>query len=269
MKIDLHIHSSKSDGTDSPKQIVDKAVSLGLTTIALTDHDTIAGLDELKNNAQSTNLNVINGIELSTYSNCEAHILGYNFDIDSDVLAQAIVDFAEQRRKRVKQIVDRLWQFNIKVDWDKIKDQNSLGRMHVAQELIKSGYVSGVNEAFERYLGPRGIAYVPSKRITPMQGVQLIRKAKGQAFIAHPLRFLQDRRLEDYLAGLKPFGLTGLEVYYPTHDEKTIQELLKLANKYRLAVSGGTDYHGKNKNVEMGSIQVNLPAQSKKMLGVK
>ncbi len=269
MKIDLHIHSSMSDGTDSPHEIVTKAVSLGMTTIALTDHDTIAGLDELRECAKSTRLQVIDGIELSTFSNCEVHILGYNFDKNSDILSQSIADFADQRRQRIKKIVDRLAQFNVLVDWDKIKDENSIGRMHVAQELIKSGYVSGVNEAFERYLGSRGIAYIPSKRITPLEGVRLIRQAKGQAFLAHPLRFFQDRKLEDYLAGLKPYGLTGLEAFYPTHDEKTVGQLLNLASKYHLAVSGGTDYHGKNKYIEIGGIEVNLPAQSKKILGIK
>ncbi len=269
MKIDLHIHSSMSDGTDSPCEIVTKAVSLGMTTIALTDHDTIAGLDELRECAKSTNLQVIDGIELSTFANCEVHILGYNFDRDSDILNQSIADFADQRRKRIKKIIDRLATFNVHVDWDKIKDENSIGRMHVAQELIKSGYVAGVNEAFERYLGSRGVAYIPSKRITPLEGVRLIRQAKGQAFIAHPLRFFQDRKLEDYLAGLQPYGLTGLEAFYPTHDEKTVKALLQLASKYRMAVSGGTDYHGKNKYIELGSIAVDLPTHSKKILCIK
>ncbi|MBE5763289.1 MAG: PHP domain-containing protein [Clostridiales bacterium] len=253
-KYDLHIHSSFSDGTDSPKEILTKAKALGIENVAITDHDTIRGLKEEKENAKALGINYVNGVELSTFSLMEVHILGYAFDADDDRLNTTLNDFSEQRKTRVRKILDLLAKQKIYIDEEDLVDSDSIGRLHVANALVKKGYVGSIPEAFDRYLGAKGCAYLPSKRITPFEGVEIIKAAKGIPVIAHPLRFHQAKILNDLIEGLKAHGLGGLEVYYNTHDEQTRKELYSLAQKHKLIATGGTDYHGKNRNLELGSV---------------
>ena len=253
-KYDLHIHSSYSDGTDTPKEILEKAKTLGIRNIAITDHDTIKGLKEGREEAQKLKINFVNGVELSTFSLSEIHILGYGFDENNDYLNETLLDFSQKRKERVKKILDMLAKYKIIINEEDLEESDSIGRLHVANALVKKGYVANIPEAFDRYLGSKGCAYFPSKRITPLEGVQIIKKAGGIPVIAHPLRFYQTKILNDLIEGLKPFGLGGLEVYYNTHDEQTRIELYNIAQKYKLLATGGTDYHGKNRNLEMGSV---------------
>ena len=253
-KYDLHIHSAYSDGTDSPKEIMEKAKKLGIKNIAITDHDTIKGLKEGKEEAAKKGINFVNGVELSTYSTSEIHILGYGFDENNDFLNETLLDFSQKRKERVKKILDMLAQYKVFVDLEDLDDSDSVGRLHVAKALVKKGYVANIPEAFDRYLGAKGCAYYPSKRIVPRQGVEIIKKAGGIPVIAHPLRFYQQKVLNDLIEGLKPYGLGGIEVYYNTHDEQTRKELFALAKKHKILATGGTDYHGKNRNLEMGSV---------------
>ncbi|MGN0771492.1 MAG: PHP domain-containing protein [Christensenellales bacterium] len=271
MKYDLHIHSIFSDGTDAPVAIVEKAKQKGLSAIALTDHDTIDGLDECRDAAKSAGIEFVDGLELSTYSMSEVHILGYGFDRKSDRLHSALSDFAARRVERIKNILALLGKFKINLDYDSVASNagGAIGRMHVANELIKKGFCTSVHEAFDRYLGVNGLAYVPSKRITPMEGVKLIKNCKGLAILAHPLRFLQTGKFNDFVYGLKPFGLDGVEAYYPTHDEKTVRNITMIAKQNGMIVTGGTDYHGANKNVELGSVDVRLDDKAKKKLKIK
>lgn len=271
MKYDLHIHSVYSDGTDTPTQIVQKAKEKGLNAIALTDHDTLDGLAELKGVAKENGIETVDGVELSTYSTSEVHILGYNVDVESDTLLTALADFSARREERIKNILVKLSKYNINLDYDSVAAAavGAIGRMHVAKELINKGYCTSVYEAFDRYLGANGVAYIPSKRITPMEGVKLIKKSKGLAVLAHPLRFITAGRFNDFVYGLKPFGLDGVEGYYPTHDEKTIRTIIEIAKQNRLIVTGGTDYHGENKNVELGSVDVKLDEKTKRALKIK
>lgn len=253
-KYDLHIHSSYSDGTDTPKEIMEKAASLGITNISITDHDTIKGLKEGSEFAKANKINFVNGVELSTFSTMEVHILGYGFDANSDYLNTVLNDFSEQRRARVRKILDLLAKQKVIINEEDLVDSDSIGRLHVANALVKKGYVASIPEAFDRYLGAKGCAYLPSKRITPFEGVEIIKKAGGIPVIAHPLRFYQAKILPDLIEGLKKFGLGGIEVYYNTHDEQTRKELYQIAQKARILATGGTDYHGKNRNLEMGSV---------------
>ena len=253
-KYDLHIHSAYSDGTDTPKQIVEKAKKLGIKNISITDHDTIKGLKEGKDEAKRLGINFVNGVELSTFSLSEIHILGYGFDENNDYLNETLLDFSQKRKERVQKILEMLAKYKVFIDEGDLEESDSVGRLHVANALVKKGYVASIPEAFDRYLGSKGCAYLPSKRITPLQGVQIIKKAGGIPVIAHPLRFYQTKILNDLIEGLKTYGLGGLEVYYNTHDEQTRKELYELAKKQRLIATGGTDYHGKNRNLEMGSV---------------
>ena len=256
MKADLHIHSVCSDGTDEVKTIVAKAKDAGLNLIALTDHDTVKGVKEAVEEGKKQGIRVLKGIEMSTYAICEVHILGYCIDIENDALRTRLEEIEKQRKERIKAILSNLSKYNISLNEEKIFERvGTVGRMHIAKQLIAGGYCQTVTEAFDRYLGERGIAYVPSKRITPLEGVKLIKAAGGRAVIAHPLVFCQKGRLDDLIAGLKTYGLDGIEVYYPTHTAEDVARLSQLARKNGLFASGGTDYNGANKKgVELGSV---------------
>lgn len=270
MKADLHMHSVYSDGTDEIATIVSKAKEAGLGLIAVTDHDTVKGVPEALAEGEKQGLKVLEGIEMSTYAICEVHVLGYCVDIKSDVLLSKLSRIESQRKERIKTILANLEKYNIRLDESKIFDRNgTVGRMHIAKQLIAKGHCQTVTEAFERYLGERGLAYVPSKRMTPLEGVKLIKEAKGLATIAHPLLFMQRGVLEDLIGGLKTYGLDGLEVYYPTHTPADVTHLAEIARKHRLIATGGTDYHGANKKgVEPGDVDYVPDGYALERLGV-
>lgn len=270
MKADLHMHSVYSDGTDEIATIVSKAKEAGLGLIAVTDHDTVKGVPEALAEGEKQGLKVLEGIEMSTYAICEVHVLGYCVDIKSDVLLSKLSRIECQRKERIKTILANLEKYNIRLDESKIFDRNgTVGRMHIAKQLIAKGHCQTVTEAFERYLGERGLAYVPSKRMTPLEGVKLIKEAKGLATIAHPLLFMQRGVLEDLIGGLKAYGLDGLEVYYPTHTPADVTRLAEIARKHRLIATGGTDYHGVNKKgVEPGDVDYVPDGYALERLGV-
>lgn len=256
MKADLHMHSVFSDGTDEVPAIVAKAKAAGLSLMSLTDHDTLKGVGLALEEGEKQGIKVLPGIEISTYAICEVHILGYNIDINNDRLLTRLAEIEDKRHERIKAILTNLKKYNIELDEEKIFDRiGTVGRMHIAKQLLAKGYCQTITEAFDRYLGERGIAYVPSKRITPLEGVKLIKAAGGLAVVAHPLIFCQKGKLDDLIGGLKTYGLDGLEVYYPTHTLEDTAKLYDLAKKNRLIATGGTDYHGLNKKgVEPGDV---------------
>lgn len=256
MKADLHMHSVFSDGTDEVPAIVAKAKAAGLSLMSLTDHDTVKGVGLALEEGEKQGIKVLPGIEISTYAICEVHILGYNIDINNDRLLTRLAEIEDKRHERIKAILTNLKKYNIGLDEEKIFDRiGTVGRMHIAKQLLAKGYCQTITEAFDRYLGERGIAYVPSKRITPLEGVKLIKAAGGLAVVAHPLIFCQKGKLDDLIGGLKTYGLDGLEVYYPTHTLDDTAKLYDLAKKNRLIATGGTDYHGLNKKgVEPGDV---------------
>ena len=256
MKADLHMHSVFSDGTDEVPAIVAKAKAAGLSLMSLTDHDTVKGVGLALEEGEKQGIKVLPGIEISTYAICEVHILGYNIDINNDHLLTRLAEIEDKRHERIKAILTNLKKYNIELDEEKIFDRiGTVGRMHIAKQLLAKGYCQTITEAFDRYLGERGIAYVPSKRITPLEGVKLIKAAGGLAVVAHPLIFCQKGKLDDLIGGLKAYGLDGLEVYYPTHSLDDTAKLYDLAKKNRLIATGGTDYHGLNKKgVEPGDV---------------
>lgn len=256
MKADLHMHSVFSDGTDEVPAIVAKAKAAGLSLMSLTDHDTVKGVGLALEEGEKQGIKVLPGIEISTYAVCEVHILGYNIDINKDRLLTRLAEIEDKRHERIKAILTNLKKYNIELDEEKIFDRiGTVGRMHIAKQLLAKGYCQTITEAFDRYLGEKGIAYVPSKRITPLEGVKLIKAAGGLAVVAHPLIFCQKGKLDDLIGGLKTYGLDGLEVYYPTHSLDDTAKLYDLAKKNRLIATGGTDYHGLNKKgVEPGDV---------------
>lgn len=255
MKADLHIHSTASDGSCTPQEIVAQAVQSGMDAIALTDHDTIAGNNACAQACMQAGIGFVHGVELSACSTVEVHILGYAFDPTHDELLTRLQEFGRKRAERARKIVHRLQDFRIELDTDELCAIPNVGRMHIAKMMIARGYCASVNEAFDRYLGQNGKAYVPSGRIIPAHAVELITRAGGVAVLAHPARFLIGGKLDDLIGGLKPLGLRGLEAYYPSHDSQTVQRLQQIAARSGLFCTGGSDFHGSNRpNVTIGCV---------------
>lgn len=261
MRADLHLHSICSDGTDTVEFIIDKAKVLGLGMISITDHDTIEGVERAVEYGKTKGVKVIPGIELSSYSTTDIHILGYNIEYRSSILASRLKELQSLRSERAFKIFDKLDELGIKLDRSGIKSDGSVGRPHIANLMKEAGYVSCVPEAFDKYLGTGKAAYIPSNRITPKEAVKLIKASGGLAVLAHPLRLLHSGNLINLIKGLLPYGLDGMECFYPTHSQSDEYTFLDIAKKNSLLVTGGSDYHGDNKYVVMDEAKfvVNKP----------
>lgn len=270
MKADLHIHSSCSDGTDAPEAIVVKAKEYGLGAIAVTDHDNIDGVERAIAAGRKNGVQVVSGLELSTYSIAEVHILGYDVDVHSAELCERLERMRVQRKERICKILDNLAAMGIRLDASSLDGiKGSVGRPHVARLLIEGGYATSVNDAFDRYLGEGAKAYVPSRRITPAEGVKLIRAAGGVPVLAHPMLIKQKGRLSDLVQGLVGVGLGGIETYYPSHSAQDIAILSDIAKRNGLITTGGSDYHGAGKAGDIGCAGYEVSPRTAKELGIK
>ncbi|MBM4065496.1 MAG: transcription antitermination factor NusB [Planctomycetes bacterium] len=244
---DLHVHTNYSDGTMSPEAVVDEAIRLGISTISITDHDTVEGVVAACQYGQGKNLNIIPGLELSSYlSPLEVHILGYFIDIHNVSLQKILKVAHEDRLKRIYAIAEKLRGLHVDIDPQEIftlAGKGSPGRMHVAEVIWKHGYCNTILESFSKYIGDHGPAYVPKKTLTPQQAIELIREAGGVAVLAHPGLSQRDHVIED----LVKYGLQGIEVYYPSHTPQAVKKYQKIAKKYNLVETGGSDFHGERK----------------------
>ncbi|OQY99017.1 MAG: transcription antitermination factor NusB [Candidatus Brocadia sp. UTAMX2] len=244
---DLHIHTNYSDGTMTPEEVVDDALRRGVSTISITDHDTVDGLVIALRYGQGKNIHIISGIEFSSYlSPSEVHILGYFIDVNNISLQKMIRQSRDDRVNRIHDMVDKLHALHVDIDAQEIlalAGQGSPGRMHVAETLWKHGYCATIIESFTKYIGDNKPAYVPKKTLTSQQAIELIRDAGGVAVLAHPGLTQRDHIIGD----LVQYGLQGIEVYYPSHSPQTVRKYLKVAKKYDLAVTGGSDFHGERR----------------------
>ena len=249
MSIDLHIHSTMSDGTMSPSEIVDLAHKKGLSCIALTDHDTVAGYQEAKECGRVVGLDVISGIELSVaYDGYNLHLLGYLFDCENENLLASLVKLQGARDKRNSEILHRLELQGINIALEELQKVSGLGqtgRPHIAQILLKNRVVRSMDEAFGKYLGRNGSAYVSRFVYDIKSAVEIIHQAGGLAVIAHPYDLLKDdMEVGEILMQFKELGVDGVEAYYPTHSRKFRKQLIALAERYGFLITGGSDYHG-------------------------
>ena len=249
MSIDLHTHSTASDGTMSPADLVKYAHKKGLSAIAITDHDTIGGVGEAATAGNILGIEVVPGIELSVkYSDYNVHLLGYLFDCQHKELQVALIQLQAGRFERNKKIIAELNKLGLAIQFSELKKSagsGQNGRPHIARLMIQKGFVRTMDEAFEKYLGQGGLAYVSRFIYGARDAISLIRKAGGIAVLAHP--FQLDKSVDNllhHLGELRDMGLDGIEVYYPTHSRQFRKRLISIAEKHSLLITGGSDYHG-------------------------
>jgi predicted metal-dependent phosphoesterase TrpH len=262
-RVDLHIHSTTSDGKLSPVEVVGVAAEKGLSYIALADHDTVDGIAAARKAAQSyPNLTVIPGIEISTdIPQGEVHILGYFIDYTDAELLSRLEEFKHSRLRRAEQMVAKLANLGKPVEWQRVLEltgSSTIGRPHIAQAMMEKGHVPSFKEAFEEYLGHGKPAYVEREKMLPAEAVGIIVKAKGLAVLAHPLT-TEDP--EGLIAELKPAGLVGMEAYYNGYSDEEVESLLALAQKYDLIATGGSDFHGIEPEEETAIGGANVPLE--------
>jgi hypothetical protein len=258
MRIDLHLHTTASDGQYTPKALVALAYKQGLELIAITDHDTTEGVVEAQEAASVTGSPlVIPGIELSAEDPAgDVHVLGYFIDLQVPSFQQQIAYFRDERYSRGQRILERLAAMGLPLDWERvlgIAEGGAIGRPHIARAMVEAGFVESVKEAFDRFLYNGGPAYVSRPRLSPEQAVELIHSAVGVAVLAHP------GLLPDYTHVVKrlvPIGLDGVELVHPANPENVRLDLRALAQRYNLIMTGGTDFHGQDikEGVLLGSV---------------
>lgn len=261
---DFHCHSNRSDGTRSPAELVDLAATNGVRIFALTDHDTLDGIEEARAAAsRHAGLAFVPGVELSCdVPGTEVHLLGLFVD-PTDAAFRAELDrMREARVQRGERMVAGLAAFGAPVSWDRVREiagEASIGRPHIARVLIEAGHVADVDEAFERYLGRYSPAYVERERLLPGDAVDLIHSAGGLALFAHPPFTAGYELVAEDLAG---HGLDGIEVYYRHYDDEQVEALLQLARRLDLVPSGGSDFHGLQREHEHEPGQFEMPSDA-------
>lgn len=272
--IDLHVHSNRSDGSNTPEELVRMAIAKGLSAFALTDHDTVDGIDaaiEYVNRIRTESADslsplsdsdipeIIPGIELSTeYMGRDIHMLGLYIDHTSSAFKSYLQQFVASREERNRKMCANLTAAGIDISYEKLVKafpDSVLTRAHYAVYLVNKGYSRSKEDAFSQYLGDRTKYFVPREKITPEMGVELILQAGGIPILAHPTLYrMSDARLEELIKRLKEAGLAGIEAIYSTYTLSEERQMRRLAEKYDLCITGGSDYHGAAKpGLEMGT----------------
>ena len=250
--IDLHVHSTRSDGTYSPSDLVDYALQKGLSAFALTDHDTIDGIEEAMNAASGKPLEVVAGIEFSTeYQGSDIHILALDIPYQDVSFQNRLVDFQDSRTLRNIKMCSLLQKAGLDITYDDLLQtfpNSVITRAHYAKYMLSKGYIKSLNEAFERYIGDHCPYFVPREKITPDQAVSFILESGGIPILAHPtLYHFGQAQLEKLVKSLRESGLMGIEGIYSTYSMGEEGQMKHLAKKFNLSISGGSDFHGDNK----------------------
>jgi 3',5'-nucleoside bisphosphate phosphatase len=251
-QVDLHVHTSVSDGKYTPEEIVKKAAGLGLRYLAICDHDSVDGIIPALDAAKAfPQLKIIPGVEVSTLAvGSEVHMLGYFIDYNDPDFKKVLADLSDSRIGRAQAMVAKLNEMGINIEWERVLQlagDGTIGRPHIANAMLEKGYISTFKEAFDKYIAQGGPAYVERSKITPAEAVAMIIKAKGLPVLAHPFTVKEPEKV---IAELKEAGLVGMEVYYDNYSPDEKRTLAKLATKYKLIAAGGSDYHGIDENVE-------------------
>lgn len=243
--VDLHSHTTASDGSLSPRELVREAVKHGVRVLAITDHDSTEGLaDALDEAASHPPVTIVPGVEINTdLEDSEIHILGYFIHYEADWFQKFLHEQREERIRRVHRIADRLADLGMPIDPEKVFSlvkEGSVGRPHVAQVMVERGYVKSVREAFDKYLRAGAPAHVPRKKLSPAEAVALVRKARGVPVFAHPGLAGKDELIPELVRA----GLMGIECYYDEHSAAQTSAYLQLCKDLNLVATGGSDFHG-------------------------
>jgi predicted metal-dependent phosphoesterase TrpH len=248
--IDLHIHTSVSDGLSSPSEVLDMVRERELAAFSITDHDTLDGYHAVGELLSPEDPELIVGVELSVLiEGSDLHLLAYLFDPDDETFNTSLTTFQKERDRRGRLITEKLGKLGLELPYDAVLESagNSVvGRPHIAEALHRLKLTASYNEAFQKYIGKDGPAYVPKAKMTPEEAIRLIHNAGGVAVMAHPLL---DNMIR-YLEQLVDFGLDGIEVYHYTTADNDIRHIKRLAKRYKLVLSGGSDYHGRGGRTE-------------------
>lgn len=244
LKADLHIHTTASDGSDTPEEVVRKALNVGLRAIAISDHDNLSGVKRAQMAARGFQLEVLSGVEVNTYfEGKELHILGYLINPDNQDFLNKLKEFQGERVERIRQMLTKLKTLKVHISFDRVMEiasGASVGRPHVAQAMVEGGYVASKKEAFSLYIGAGKKAFIPREKLTPRDAIRLILHSGGVPVMAHPGIARIDRMLPDLISA----GLKGLEVWHFNHTPLMVEHYLKIAKHYNLIATGGSDYHG-------------------------
>ncbi len=255
---DLHIHTTASDGDYSPEAVVRAAKAQGFSALAITDHDTLSGLAEAQKISKEIGIELLTGVEISTvHQEKEVHILGYLIDPTNEYLQEKLNLMNNYRQERIAKMVKRLNDLGYEISLNRVYEisgQGAIGRPHVAKALWEKGYIKNIKEAFLKLLSPGCPAYIPRFKITPEEAIELITTAGGIPVLAHPGINLDD----DLIPYLKNTGLMGLEVWHPEHSSQMVEKYYKIATQLDLLMTGGSDWHGNNKDASfsLGVIKV-------------
>lgn len=251
-RCDLHIHSKFSDGALSPSEIMRRAKESGIAVVSITDHDTVSGVKEGRKAAFKYGVTFINGIEISSHKKGfgEIHILGYGIDVDDPAFNEELVKIKNLRRKRIAEIFDKL-KYN-GIEFNEEERRNARGRVDIAYLLKSAKHVETVNEAFDKWLGKNGKAYVDAVRADTLDAIRIIKSAGGAPVFAHPLRTCNADEFAAILPELTDAGLMGLEVYYPSQDCEMRRVLTEYAKRFNLIKTGGSDFHTDSSNIKIG-----------------
>ena len=268
--IDLHIHTTASDGTFTPEQVISHAHQLKLKAIAITDHDTVAGSKEALRNGIPPSLGFLTGVEISSTpppfypASGSFHLLGYSIRLDDPKLNQTLEKLQQARKNRNPAIITRLNELGISITLDEVRKEageGQLGRPHIAQLMVKKRVVASIDAAFDQFLGTGKPAYVDKQRVECFKAIEIILAAGGVPVLAHPglLDFKEENQLEELIGRLKQAGIQGVEVYYSGHTPDQTRLFAELAKRHDLLMTGGSDFHGAiQPEIEMGSGQGDL-----------
>lgn len=252
--VDLHTHTTASDGMNAPSKNVQLAMAAGLSAVAITDHDTVAGLEEAIAEGQRIGIAVVPGVEISTVANGrDIHVLGYYMDYNNERFRIRLEQLRNTRNLRNEMMIERLQELGIDITMEEVlanlqhakKEAETVGRPHIADVLVQKGIVSSISEVFDVYLGKGGKAYVNPPRIHPRDAVDWIKEAGGAVVIAHPGLYDDDPLVEDLIQ----YGIDGIEAYHSDHSEEEESRYLEMADRHRLIITAGSDFHGERHGV--------------------
>lgn len=257
MKVDLHLHSRCSDGTEAPSRLAQIGSELNLVLISLTDHDTVDGVPRFLKEADRLGIRALTGIEMSTAWEGTLHLLGYGFQLNDPIFQTKMNQLRCSREERNQKMLSKIQAYGFQITEEDVRKYTTgqvVGRPHFAKAMIAKGYVTSIREAFKRYLGKDCPCYVPKTSFEPEQCIDLIRQAKGKVSFAHPLQTADLKDLPPIVANLKDMGLWGMECFSGRYDLTTSRALIEMARYFGLVITAGSDFHGENRpSTTMGS----------------